>query len=143
MEQTQYRPSRVSTVLAVVFGGLVGLLCLPVFVSVFGVLGDVLVLNPLLVTLFAALYGACAGFSLTGCVLLLQRKPAGVRVSSIGSVLALVIVLTELVVNALPEYAGSTTPADSQRAGMLVLFGVLALVQARRRDTRHWVGLDA
>ncbi|TKG65810.1 hypothetical protein [Prauserella endophytica] len=142
MEQTEYRPSKVSTVLAVVFGGLVGLVCLLVFVSVFGVLDEVVV-DPLLVVLFAALYGACAGFSLAGCVLLLQRKPTGVRVSSIGSVLALVIVLAELVVNSLPEYASSTGPANSQRLGILLLFGTLALVQARRKDTRHWVGLDA
>ncbi|MBK1782979.1 hypothetical protein [Prauserella cavernicola] len=138
MAQSGYRPSRVSTVLAIVFAGLLGLAALVSTVAGLALFGEAARPVPLLLAVLA--HAACAGCALAGCVLLIRRSAAGVAAVTIGAVVALLIVLLDLVLGSATGEANPTGYSSTYH-GALVLFGVLALVQARRRDTKQQVGL--
>ncbi|MEU0464902.1 MULTISPECIES: hypothetical protein [unclassified Amycolatopsis] len=134
MAAKPYGASRVSTVFAVVFGFGAGFLCLLRFAAAVVLLpaAD----NPIPLALMALLYGAGMTLSLAGAGLLLARSPASITCLTLGCVVSFVIVLTELVLHSLPRNA--SVPLGSYGAW---LFGcaLMALVQTRRKDTKHRV----
>ncbi|GAB3576557.1 hypothetical protein GCM10027445_40880 [Amycolatopsis endophytica] len=133
MAAKPYGKSRVSTVLAVVFGFLTGFLCLLRFAAAIAVL-PAAEHRVAALLLLGLLYGAGMVLSLAGTGLLLARNAAAVTWLTLGCVTAFVIVLTELALHALPRNV--SVPQDPYLSWMF-LFALMTLVQVRRKNTKH------
>ncbi|WP_020667420.1 hypothetical protein [Amycolatopsis nigrescens] len=127
-----WAPSAVSTVLAGVFAGLLGVLCVVNLASVLPKTAEVTVPGWWLLAVLAL----TAVFSLTGTVFLILRKPSAISMVTVGSLLGLLSTLLMTVIGSLPEYGGGYYGAAGAPFAFLSVF---ALVMGLRKDTKNWL----